>query len=59
MDDDLESMLKEGVVACSRLIRRVLEPIRKNKENDRSVRKVGTRCTVIRLGRCSDDRLSN
>jgi len=59
MDDDLESMRKEGVVACSRRIRRVLQPTRKNTDNDRSVRKVGTRCTVIRLGRCSDDRLSN
>lgn len=59
MDDDLESMWKEGDVACSRRNRRVLEPIRKNTDNDRSVRKVGTRCTVIHLGRCSGYRLSN
>ena len=59
MDDDLENMWKEGVVACCRRIRRVLEPTRKNTDNDRSVRKVGTRCTLIRLCRCSDDRLSN
>jgi hypothetical protein len=42
MDDDLESMWKEGVVACSRLNRHVQEPIRKNTDNDRSARKIGT-----------------
>jgi hypothetical protein len=41
MVDDLESMWKEGAVAFSRLNRHVQEPIRKNTDNDRSVRKIG------------------
>lgn len=61
MDDDLESMWKQEVVACLlQLSRRVLKRIRMSTDTPRQMSGRSVQGSPsIRLGRCSDDTVSS